>query len=119
MEVVNWIDSPERNGASVSARVDECCANIEALVIDWKMDSILQDPMTPLTVRCLVADHYMNIHALIIGLKRLANRTDNTHHVDAMTVRAARKVVNTLLEFEASPATLDGQLDPSRYISAQ
>ncbi|KAJ4311715.1 hypothetical protein N0V94_007801 [Neodidymelliopsis sp. IMI 364377] len=100
VEVINYIDSTERHNASVSQKVDECCAQIEALVTEWKMEPMLEDQTLTLPLRCLVADHIMNMCAVIIGLKRLASRIDGTHTVDAMTVRAARKLVKTLLEFE-------------------
>ena len=84
------------------------------------MDAILTDPATSLPLRCLIADHIMNVNAIIIGLKRLANQIDNTCLVDNMTVRAARKVVSTLLDFEQCDAVGVGQtLDPSKFIFIQ
>lgn len=81
------------------------------------MDAIMTDPATSLPLRCLIADHIMNIHATIIGLKRLANRIDNINMVDNMTVRAARKVVGTLLDFEQiDAADIAQKLDPSKFV---
>jgi hypothetical protein len=119
VEMINYIDSIEHHDASVSQKVEECCIRMEALVTEWKMEAILGDPASPLPLRCLVADHIMNIFAVIIGLKRLANRVANTHTVDTMTVRAARKVVSTLLEFEGATAVPGIGLDPSKTVFAQ
>lgn len=120
VEVINDIDSTEHQNANVSQKVDECCRHIEALVIDWRMEAILSDPATTLSVRCLVADHVMNMYAFIIGLKRLANRVDNINTVDTMTVRAARKIVSTLLDFDLAGVVGDGtKPSPSKYIFVQ
>lgn len=98
--MVNYIDSADREDAKISPKVDECCKKMEALVPEWRMEAILEDPTVRLAQRCLVADHVMNIYAVIVGLKRLANRVDGIVTVDEMTVRAARKVVHILLQFD-------------------
>lgn len=68
-------------------------------MVEWKMEAIMTDTTVKLPIRCTVADHVMNIYAFIVGLKRLANRVDKINTVDAVTLRAARKVVGTLLDF--------------------
>ena len=80
---------------------------MEALVTEWRMEAVLADTTLRLPLRCLVADHIMNIYAVIVGLKRLANRVLNVTVVDDMTVRAARKVVDTLLEFDQEGGLAD------------
>jgi hypothetical protein len=107
--VVNYIDSTDRKDAKVSAKVESCCKKMEALVSEWKMEAVLADTTIQLPLRCLIADHIMNIYAVIVGLKRLASRADNVIAVDEMTVRAARKVVDTLLKFdqEGGPNPVD------------
>lgn len=116
VEVISYIDSVEHHSSHVSQKVDDCCRHIEALVADWKMEAILSDPATSLPVRCLVAAHVMNMYAFIIGLKRLANRVDNANIVDPITLRAARKVVSTLLDFELTGVVDSGsELDPSKF----
>jgi len=80
---------------------------MEALVSDWRMEAVLADTAVRLPLRCLVADHVMNIYAVIVGLKRLANRVTNVTIVDEMTVLAARKVVDTLLEFDQEGSVAD------------
>ncbi|XPS74883.1 hypothetical protein M3J09_006996 [Ascochyta lentis] len=117
IETITYIDSTEHQGSGVSQRVDECCCRLEALVVEWRMEAILADPASSFPLRCLIADHVMNIYAFIIGLKRLANRLDKIDTVDLMTVRAARKVVSTLLEFEITDVVGDGvNLDPTKFI---
>lgn len=114
--MVNYIDSADRTDAKVSPKVDECCKKMEALVSEWRMEAVLADSTVRLPHRCLVADHIMNIYAVIVGLKRLANRVDNIVTVDEMTVRAARKVVNTLLEFDQEGGLADrSKPDPVDY----
>ena len=89
---------------------------MEALVFEWRMEAVLADTTIRLPLRCLVADHVMNIYAVIVGLKRLANRVYKVTAVDEMTVRAARKVVGTLLEFEQEGGLADrSNPDPVRY----
>jgi hypothetical protein len=97
--LISFIDTASLQNLSVSLKTDECCKELEALVVEWKMESLLTETSVTLPTRCLVADHIMNIHAIIVGLKRLANRVDKVNTVDAITLRAARKVVCLLLEF--------------------
>ena len=98
------------------AKVEDCCKKMEALVSDWRMEAVLVDTTIRLPLRCLVADHVMNIYANIVGLKRLANRIGNVTVVDEMTVRAARKVVGTLLEFDQEGGIADrSKPDPVDY----
>lgn len=120
VEIINYIDDTDHQGSNVSQKVDDCCAQLEALVAEWNMEPTLADLTCRLPLRCLVADHVMNIYAIIIGLKRLANRIDGTNIIDSMTVRAARKVVSTLLDFEQSGGLEDWEkLDPSKYVFVQ
>ncbi|UPX11036.1 uncharacterized protein EKO05_0001662 [Ascochyta rabiei] len=58
----------------------------------------------------------MNIYAFIIGLKRLANRLDKIDTVDSLSVRAARKVVSTSLDFETTGVGGGGvKINSSRF----
>ncbi|KAJ8115860.1 hypothetical protein OPT61_g2598 [Boeremia exigua] len=107
IEQLDSIDNAKLQGLSVSHGVNECCRKLEDSVTDWKMETILEDTTVKFKVRCLVADIVMNIYAIIVGLKRLANRVDGISIVDATTVRAARKIVVTLLEFEQGSGTGD------------
>ncbi|KAJ4352738.1 hypothetical protein N0V95_004010 [Ascochyta clinopodiicola] len=78
------------------------------------MEAIMADPASSFQLRCLVADHVMNIYAFIIGLKRLETRLNS---VDPLSVRAARKVVSTLLDFETTGVGEEGvKIDPSKFI---
>ena len=97
--LISFIDTAQSQNLSVSLKTDECCKELEALVVEWKMESVLPDASVTLPTRCLVGDHIMNINAIIVGLKRLADRIDKVNTTDAITLRAARKVVSLLLEF--------------------
>jgi hypothetical protein len=110
------MDSADRKDSEVASKVEDCCKKMEALVSDWRMEAILADTTIRLPLRCLVADHVMNIYAVIVGLKRLANRVCNVTTVDEMTVRAARKVVDTLLDFDQEGGPTDrSKPDPVDY----
>lgn len=116
VEAINYIDGVDRKDAKVSSKVDDCCKMMEALVSEWRMEAVLSDPTIRLPLRCLVADHVMNVYAVIVGLKRLANRVDNVSTVDEMTVCAARKVVRTLLQFDQEGGLVDrSKPDPVEY----
>lgn len=118
--MIEYIDDTDNRGLDVSQKVEECCNNIEASVKEWKMEAVMADPDVKFSLRCLIADHIMNIYAVIVGLKRLANRVDNTSTLDAMTVRAARKVVRTLLGFEQHGGMEDWEtVDPSKFVFVQ
>ncbi|KAJ4341837.1 hypothetical protein N0V87_001501 [Didymella glomerata] len=116
VEAVNYMDSADRKDSEVASKVEDCRKKMEALVSDWRMEAILADTTIRLPLRCLVADHVMNIYAVIVGLKRLANRVCNVTTVDEMTVRAARKVVDTLLDFDQEGGPTDrSKPDPVDY----
>jgi hypothetical protein len=89
----------------LSQDVETACLRLEALITEFEIERHMKAATTPYPIRCLLADHLMNIYAVIIGMKRLANPSDSP--VDATTLRAARKVVSTLLDFETDP-TLPG-----------
>jgi hypothetical protein len=112
-ETLNFIDSvldaqdPAGHPAAdmtISQKVDDFCTGLEALVVEFEMERHMKAPNTPDPIRCLFADHLMNIYAVIIGMKRLTNPPDAAAPVDPTTLRAARKVVSTLLDFETDPA---------------
>ncbi len=105
IEQINAIDDAKLQGLSVSPGVDECCRQLEAVMTDWNTEAVLNNTSVKYQIRCIVADHTMNIYATIIGLKRLANRIDEISTVDATTIRAARKIVGTLLDFETGGCT--------------
>lgn len=105
IEQINAIDEAKRQGLSVSPGVNECCRQLETVMTDWNTEAVLNDKSIKYHVRCIVADHTMNIYAVIIGLKRLANRIDKIGVVDSTTIRAARKIVGTLLDFEDGGCT--------------
>jgi hypothetical protein len=120
VDIINYIDNTDHQDSNVYQKVDDCCAQLEALVAEWNMEPMLADLTYRLPLRYLVADHFMNIYAIIIGLKRLANRVDGTDTIDSMTVRAARTVVGTLLDFEQSDSLDDWEkLGPSKFVVGQ
>ncbi|KAJ4986668.1 fungal specific transcription factor [Stagonosporopsis vannaccii] len=109
VEQINLIDEASTRGLSVSHDVDVCCRKLEATIVEWKMEAIMNDKTVKFLLRCVVADHIMNIYAVIVGLKRLANRIDKIDIVDAKTIRAARKIVDILLDVDQ-----DGPINRAR-----
>ncbi|RDL40552.1 Uncharacterized protein BP5553_00531 [Venustampulla echinocandica] len=108
-EMLNEIDndlSHERDGG-IQHQVDDFCIQLENLMAEWKMESIMRDNDMPQTLRYLIADHVMNIYAIIIGIKRLVKPTPDSDPVDAIALRAARKVAQITLEFAINPAPAD------------
>ncbi|CAO2650629.1 Nn.00g019210.m01.CDS01 [Neocucurbitaria sp. VM-36] len=102
-EMINFIDnnsSHDRNEI-VAQRVDEFCLQLEALMVEFNLEPLMHANDTTNSFRCLLADHIMNIYAIIIGIKRLVKRTVQGRHVDAVAVRAARKVVSIILGFNS------------------
>lgn len=114
-EQIDLIDDANNRGLSVSHSVDECCHKLEATVVEWKMEAIMNDTTIKFPVRCVVADHIMNIYAVIVGLKRLANRIDEIDMVDALTIRAARKIVAILLDVDQHGPSSQKRPAPENY----
>jgi hypothetical protein len=112
--MLNEIDdnlSHARDGG-IHQQVDDFCIKLENLMVEWRMESIIRDNDTPQTHRYLIADHVMNIYAIIIGMKRLAKSDPSSSFVDAITLRAARNVAQITLDFTISSIPVD----PSRSI---
>lgn len=108
-EMLNEFDnnlSHERD-SEIRQHVDDFCIKLENLIAEWKMESIIRDNDIPQTLRYLVADHVMNIYAIIIGAKRLIKPAPDSSPVDAITLRAARKVAQITLDFTIDPVPAD------------
>jgi hypothetical protein len=93
--------TPHTATSTLAEKVESACLSLETLIAEFEIERHMKAANTPDPIRCLLADHLMNIYAVIIGMKRLANPPDSP--VDATTLRAARKVVSTLLDFETDP----------------
>ncbi|KAF2711811.1 hypothetical protein K504DRAFT_229901 [Pleomassaria siparia CBS 279.74] len=79
---------------AIHKKVDEYCIKLEELVTEWDLgartETSEQQPV--------YADHLMNIYSSIIGIKRLTRAaSDPSQAIDAITLRAARKVISTVL----------------------
>lgn len=108
-EMLNEVDnnlSHERDGG-IQQQVDDFCIKLEDLIAEWKMESIIIDKDVPQTLRYLIADHVMNIYAIIIGMRRLVQVVPSSSPVNAITLRAARKVAQITLDFTIGPAPAD------------
>lgn len=118
IEQINSMDKAHGQGLKVSHDVDECCQKMEATMVAWNLEAVMKDTTVKYSLRCVVADHIMNIYAVIVGLKRLANRLDKIDIVDAVTIRAARKIVRILLEVDQDGSIVRNQLtdDESYFI---
>lgn len=101
-ETLNEIDNSE-NREEVQQKVDDFCVQIENLMVEWRMESTMRDNSMSQSLRYLVADHVMNMYAIIIGIKRQVRPADS-NPVDAIALRAARKVAQITVDFTIDPA---------------
>lgn len=73
-------------------------------MLEFKMEEQMNAVDITSEMRCLIADHTMNIYAIIIGVKRFVKVPDQRPTIDTITVRAARKVVQIILDFDTDPS---------------
>lgn len=119
-EIINKIDGiqPCQN-QSIEQEVDEFCKGLEDLMIEWNIETLVNDQTKDDLFRYLLADHIMNskhrsptiystqtdqvhqlsVYALIIGIKRLIKSPDEQNRVPEVALRAARKVTRITLDF--------------------
>lgn len=97
-ETINFIDKTpiESRDETFHQTIDESCAKLEALMLDWRLETVLFTDHTIPKTRAVMADHIMNIYALIMGIKRLVKPPAGTNRVDEITLRAARKVIKLI-----------------------
>jgi len=106
VEMISYVDShqtPDQD-ETVSQKIDETCLQMEALMDEWKLHEMMNAADTSEEVRCLVADHIMNIYATIIGLQRLVRHHQARPGSKDIALRAARRVLNTILDFYNTPS---------------
>ncbi|CAI6336235.1 unnamed protein product [Periconia digitata] len=118
-EAVNYVDSiatDDRN-ATFYQTVDEYCMKIEHLMKDWRMEAEMKAITTPQRHRAIMADHYMNAYAMIVGIRRLARPPTQNNRVDDVTLRAARNVVGLTLELSNHQSPEDAKLFAAHFIS--
>ncbi|KAH7388650.1 hypothetical protein BKA66DRAFT_460438 [Pyrenochaeta sp. MPI-SDFR-AT-0127] len=108
-EMINFIDEDTSHDRDkvIADKVDEFCLQLEELMVEFKLEPLMNAKETQSEFRCLLADHVMNIYVIIIGMQRLAKRSEPRQPVDTISVRAARKVVNILLNFNNDPSLPD------------
>jgi hypothetical protein len=119
--MLNFIDSyaPDSYDNTLARKVDECCVQLEELLVEWKLEALMSADDTPIDYRCLLADHIsklcrdttstrmfrltvcsVNIYTVIIGLQRLVTKSRPGH----VTLRAARRVADIIFQFHTDPA---------------
>ncbi|KAG9186952.1 hypothetical protein G6011_10060 [Alternaria panax] len=105
VELISYVDSHQIPGQdrNVSQKVDEICLQMEALMDEWKLHELMNAKDTSDDVRCLVADHIMNIYATIIGLQKLAKHRQARSRSGDIALRAARHVLNIIFDFYNTP----------------
>lgn len=97
-ELFNMLDKKPfaEQDEEVHRKVDEYCEQLEELITEWDLE-----PLTKSSSQPIYADHLMNICASIIAVKRLIRSSSSSQPIDAITLRAARKVISTLLRYTA------------------
>jgi hypothetical protein len=98
--IINDIDActPENRSGEIYRKVDDYCMRLKEMVEEFKLESIMKDDPSE-TLRYLVADHVMTIYSFIIGVRRLVQQPGSQNQVDAITIDAARKVVQFTIDF--------------------
>ncbi|KAF2833134.1 hypothetical protein CC86DRAFT_310811 [Ophiobolus disseminans] len=117
-EMLNDIDNcppTDRNGV-IQEKVDDFCVGLENLMVEWKLDSIMKDMSQGELLRYLIADHVMNMYAIIIGFQRLVRPASTSSPIDAIALRAARKVAQITLDFTVEPAPHGTSLETAHYV---
>ncbi|KAL1791849.1 hypothetical protein ACET3X_009600 [Alternaria dauci] len=106
VEMISYVDNHQTTDQDrrVSQKTDETCLQMEALMDEWKLHELMNATDTSDGVRCLVADHIMNIYATIIGLQRLVRHHQAGPGSKDIAVRAARRVLNIILNFYNTPS---------------
>lgn len=101
-ETINFVDKTpvENRDEAFHQTIDENCARLEGLLLDWRLEADLFAEHTAPKTRAVMADHLMNVYAMIMGIKRLVKPPAGTHRVDEITLRAARKVVKIILALD-------------------
>ncbi|KAF2032544.1 hypothetical protein EK21DRAFT_98927 [Setomelanomma holmii] len=103
-EMVNEIDhcTIDENDL-VEHKANHFCTQLEELLAEWRLESLMRSDSISVSLRYLIADHVMNVYAIIIGIQRLVQRSGaNSNSVDKISLRAARKVTQIALEFSVS-----------------
>lgn len=101
-EMMNYLDDRDSSQSDdvVAQKVDKLCLDLEELMAEFKMEEQMRAAETEHEMRCLLADHIMNVYAIVIGIKRYVKVPGQQPAIDTITVRAARKVVKIILEFD-------------------
>lgn len=107
-DMINKIDEHiSEDRADIEHQVDVFCHDLEALIADFNVESIITSKKHSQNTRFLVADHIMNVYAIVIGTKRRVRRPGAAQPVDEVTLRSARKVVDITMHFNAETSPKD------------
>ncbi|KAA8625322.1 Zn-clus domain containing protein [Pyrenophora tritici-repentis] len=101
VEIIDYVDNrvQDRTDPSVAQKVNECCLQLEEMMEEWRLEELMDDQRTTDDQRCLIADFIMNVYTTIIGIQRLIKKSKP----DEISLRAARKVSNIILDFQIDP----------------
>lgn len=114
MDVVE--DREQRTTPEVMQKVDRYCSDLEELVADWNLIDLSNPSKAPKNLSMLYADHTINLYASIVGVRRLA-RPPADQQVDAVTLRAARMVIQIILGLNKSHAAVEDYVVFFHFIS--
>ncbi|KAI4641726.1 hypothetical protein J4E93_007824 [Alternaria ventricosa] len=102
VQAIGYIDEhPPHDRNSCVQKADEACSQMEDLISEWRLEEVMNAKDTTDDVRCLLADHIMNIYATIIGIQRLVQQHRTRPGPKDITLRAARRVLSIILDFYA------------------
>lgn len=105
-EIINVVDNASSTDhLEVEQKVNNFCVQLEDLMVEWNLETLMRTESTPTGIRYLIADHVMNIYAIIIGMQRLIRPTGpSSKPVKEIALRAARNVVQITLAFSVNPS---------------
>jgi hypothetical protein len=104
-EIINEIDDCKNieQDESIQQKVEEYSTRMQEVIEDWKLESIMREGENN-DLKYLVADHVMTMYAIIIGVRRLVRRPRSPKSVDTVSLNAARKVAEFVLDFSVDSA---------------
>ena len=117
-EAVDLIDKthPGNRDSNFNQKIDDYCKQLEDVLLDWKLEAEMRSAETPIKHRVLMADHVMNLYAMIVGIRRLMRSPTHTNEVDNIALCAARKVVELTLYLTTDNSITSAKLFHSQLV---
>lgn len=108
-QIINDIDDCEvvDQDEGIQQKVDDYCTQMQEIMTDWNLESTMREG-TSQDLVYLLADHVMTMYAIIIGVRRLVRRSRAPKSIDTVSLGAARKVTQLVLDFSVDTSIPGG-----------